>query len=396
MHEVDFQRKVVFEFQTLPSLLAQQGHNVYVVDYQDRWQKLHPLDLGTLKTVEMRTQRVYAPITLIQPGVIKIPVISRESAFITHYYAIKRAIEEYKIDVIILYSVPTNGLQTIYLARKYRIPVVFRSIDVLHHLVSNPILSKITYLLEKIVYRNVDLTLAICPELGKYVIDMGALKSKVKLLPLGIDTDIYKPNIDTKELREKWVLVDSNKIIMFVGTLPKFSGLDVYLHQFLEIVKQVPEVKLMIVGDGVHRSELENITKELGLSKSVIFTGLQPYETMPQYINLADICLNSFGATGATVSIFPTKVMQYLACGKPVIAYSLPGLKSMLQGSAQGVVYANSPDEMISKTAFLLKSDAVRQWLGGRAVNYVKTTHSYDKIIQQLEIELNEVVRGKL
>lgn len=384
IHEINWVTKVVYELQVLSELLSLRGHNVYAIDYE----------YGNLHTKYRTVARAYerASVNLISPPSVKVPMLSRLSAFFSHYYAIEKTIRDKKIDMIILYSVPTNGLQTLYLAHKYRVPVIFRSIDVLHKLVSNPLLSRITYLLEKKIYHEVDLILTICPELSKYVVSMGANSNRVKVLPLGVDMNEYKPDADNVELRRKWGLSKTDKVIMFVGTLPRFSGLDRYLHQFRMIVRAVPEAKLVIVGDGIQRQELAKIVLELGLSKNVVFTGLQPYETMPQYINMSDICVNTFGVNGATTSIFPTKMIQYLACGKPVIAYPLLGIKSMIDGEEQGVVYAKDPDWMTNKTVQVLKSEKYRERLSDNAVDYVKARHDYDRIMEQVEREIEKLI----
>ena len=180
IHEIDWQRKVVFELHSLSELLSLSGHNVYAIDYESMWEK----DSIISKRTEMNVARAYpnAKVRLIRPSFIKIPIISRISAFITHYFAIRKVIKEKQIDAIILYSVPTNGLQTLCLAKRFNVPIIFRSIDNLHKLVSNPILSKITYLMEKIVYPRVNLVLTISPQLSEYVQKLGV--SNVKILPL--------------------------------------------------------------------------------------------------------------------------------------------------------------------------------------------------------------------
>ena len=398
IHEVDWLNNVVFEIHNLSEALSLLDHQVYAIDYQSNWVRNSPVDFASLKTKEIKdVARAYpgARVSLIRPGFIKIPGLSRLSVAFTHYREIKKTIKEKNIDVIVLYSVPTNGLQTIHLARKFNIPVVFRSIDILHQLVPYPALRFPTRLLEREVYSRVHMILTITPKLSRYVIDMGAEEDKVKLLLIPVDTDLFHPSPDSAEIRHKWGLDENDQVIVFIGTLFEFSGLDGFIHKFPQIVEQVPEVRLLIVGDGPQRPKLEGIITELGLQKRIIIIGFQPYQAMPQYMNLAAICINPFHITEATRDIFPSKIVQYLACGKAVVATPLPGIIAVIPGDQQGLVYANSGNEMAKEVVYLLKSPEHRQQLGYAGLNYVKQVHSHKVIAHQLEARLEEVIKER-
>ena len=294
-----------------------------------------------------------------------------------------------------LYSVPTNGLQTIHLAKKFNIPVVFRSIDILNMLMTYPALRPVTRYLEEKVYSKADMILTLTPTLSRYVIDMGANKNKVKLLPMPVDTDLFRPSSDTAEVRQKWGLSEQDQIIVFIGTLFEFSGLDTFINHFPQVVNEIPKAKLLIVGDGPQRPKLEAIIAELDLAKKVTITGFQPYHLMPKYINLATLCINTFLTTDVTRDIFPGKIVQYLACGKVVVATPLPGMIAVTPGEEQGAVFSNSAGDMVTEIISLLKSTARRQQLGKAGLNYVTQVHSRDKIVYQLEASIEEVIKEK-
>ena len=398
VHEVDWIKKVVFDIHFLAEGLSLLGHQVFAIDYEDVWSRDGFFNLGSLRTKEVDgISRAFAEasVCLRRPGFIKIPGISRVSAAFTHYFDTQKTIREKDIDAIVLYSVPTNGLQTVRLARKFSIPVVFRSIDILNQLAPYPALRPVTKFLEKQVYSKVDMILTLTPKLSSYVIDLGAEEAKVRLLPMPVDIGLFHPSLDSSEVRQKWALSKKDQTIVFIGTLFEFSGLDLFIRQFREVLEHVPEAKLLIVGDGPQRSKLEGIITELGLKEQVIITGFQPYETMPKYINLATICLNPFLITGATRDIFPGKIVQYLACAKAVIATPLPGLVAVTPGEDQGLEYANSADELVLKVIQLLKSPEYRERLGNNGLNYVKQVHSHKRIACQFEARLKEAISGK-
>jgi glycosyltransferase involved in cell wall biosynthesis len=398
IHEVDWRKKVVFEIHNLAEILSVRGHKVYAIDYEDTWWKNGFFDLGSLKTTKFDgISRAVAgsTVSLIHPGFIKIPGLSRLTGSFNQYREIKKTIKEKHIDVIMLYSVPTNGLQAVHLAKKFGIPVVFRSIDMLYRLVRYPMLRPVTRCIEKKVYAQADEILAITPNHSRYVIGLGAAKEKVKLLPMPIDTTLFHPNIDASEVGRKWGLTENDKIIVFIGTLFDFSGLDGFIREFPRIVKKAPAVKLLIVGDGPQRKKLEQIIAELKLKSHITITGFEPYQTMPQYINLATLCINPFLNAKETRDIFPGKIIQYIACGKVAVVTPLLGIKSLILDESTGVVYADTAADMADKVVGLLASDKQRQKLEQAGIDYIRQVHDQQKIGQQLEAELLKIVNRK-
>lgn len=398
IHEVDWLDKVVFDIHTLAEGLSLRGHRIYAIDYPDKWKRKHAFDLAQFKMREsIGVSRAFpgSSVDVFHPGFIKIAGLSRLSAFFTHCCAIRKIIKEKAIDAIVLYSVPTNGLQAACLARQFKIPLVFRSIDILNQLVRYPALRRLTRFLERQVYSRSDKLLTLTPSLTKYVADLGAAESKVELLLMPVDISLFHPLDDVSEMRRKWNISENDKVVLFIGTLFDFSGLDAFLRQFPDVMKRIPEARLLIVGDGPQRSKLEGIITETNLRERVTITGFQPYNTMPQYINLSAVCMNSFLLTGATRDIFPGKIVQYLACGKPVLATPLAGMKAVIPGEDQGVVYSDGIDDLGEKTVSLLQSAERRERLGRQGLAYVKQRHTYDTIAQQLEAALQKLTSKK-
>ncbi len=395
VHEVDWLKKVVFEIHELAESLSKLGHNVYAIDFEDSWRRKGNLDFGSLKTIEFRgVHRVYddAAVTLRRPGFIKLPILDRVSAAFTHYYEIDRVVREKKIDVIVLYSAPTNGLQTIKIAKNHKIPVIFRSVDILHMLVPIKVLRPLTFYIEKLVYRNVDKILAITPTLAEYVIDNGADLEIVDLLLIGVNIDNFRQDLDVSALKEQLGITERDRVIIFIGTFFEFSGLDRYIDQFPAILQAVPEAKLLLVGGGHIFEKIKNQVDKLGLNDKIILTDFQPYNLMPLYINLASICINPFLINNTTRDIIPGKIYQYIACGKPVIATPLDGLKSLIPDENSGVVYSDIKD-FGQNTIILLKNSGYAKCIGNNGYHYCLKNNDQLVVTHKLETFLLGIVR---
>lgn len=352
VHETEYIKKVIFEFQIIPEILASRGHNVYMVDYPMDWDKKGIFDLGSLKTqylTNIRRANKEKGITLIRPGVIKIPVVSRLIATISYFFVIRDAIKKYKIDKIVLYSAPTNGIQTLFWAKKYKIPVHFRLLDVLHQLVPSKLLSLPTYFIEKYIYKRVDEITAITPMLTEYAIKMGGNAKTTTYLPSGSDLDLFYPEAKDEELLKKYNIKKNDQVILFAGTLYDFSGLDVLIKYLAENKSIATNMKFLIVGHGQQSAFLEKLIKESNLGEKIILTGFIDYAKLAKYINLADICINPFRINKVTNIIFPGKIYQYMACEKPVIATRLEGVMGIFpdDGGKNNIFYfdLNNPKE---------------------------------------------------
>ena len=394
VHEVDWLKKVVFDIHSLAECLSMRGHRVFAIDYENTWQRDNTLDLGSLKAKQFDSiSRAIkgSSVSLTHPGFIKIPGLSRLSAALTSYREIRNLIIREKIDAIILYSVPTTGFQTLSIAKKHGVPVLFRSIDVLNQLVPVSALRPVTRLMEKKVYASVDRILSLTPGMTKYVTSLGADEKKVRLLLMPVDIGIFTPEVSSDRVRHKWRIADEDRVILFMGTLFDFSGLDVFIPRFAEIAEKIPGAKLLIVGDGPQRPELDGLISRLGMNDRVIITGFEPYETMPEYINLASVCINTFAITKATRDIFPGKTVQFLACGKPLVATRLPGMVAVIPGEEQGVIYSDSPQDVAADVIDLLGSAEKLQKMGEAGLRYTRRVHSYESITTQLEGFIKEV-----
>ena len=93
IHETEYLEKVIYEYQIIPELLSTYGHNIYVIDYPSAWKKKNILDFGSLRTaylLDVKKANKKKGITLIRPGIIKIPVISRLVAFFLYIFLIPK------------------------------------------------------------------------------------------------------------------------------------------------------------------------------------------------------------------------------------------------------------------------------------------------------------------
>jgi glycosyltransferase involved in cell wall biosynthesis len=346
VHEVSYLSKIIYEFQILPEFLSMLGHEVTSVDYDDAWQSANG-DRATLRTsVHKDVHRAYprASVTVRRPGMIRAPVLSRISGAAAAGVEVVRTIRRERPDIVLLYGLPTVGVQSILAARACGVPIAFRSIDVTHELVPYPSLVPLTRILERIVFNQVDLNIALTPHLKSYILGYGVPESRIRLLPSGVDAEMFSPGERNPNLLRAWGISSEDRVVLFMGTIYRFSGLDRVIRDFPVLLSRVPQAKLLILGVGEDEARLKEIAARAGVGGNVIFAGMQPYAALPDAIRSADVCINPFELNGVTRNILPTKLFQYMACSRPVLATPLPGSLPFLPGEQQGIVYSGLDD----------------------------------------------------
>jgi len=223
---------------------------------------------------------------------------------------------------------------------------------------------------------------------------MKAKPENVDLLFCGVDLSKFNPNIKSEQLRKVLGFSKNDQIILFMGTLYDFSGLDSYLKQFSMVLAKVPNARLLIVGGGPQFNQLKKLTIDLGLSEKVTFTGFRPFELMPQFIRLADVCIMPFKINATTQDIIPLKTLQYLACGKPVLSTPLPGMTVQLKSPQHGLIYAPIV-EFASNTVLLLNDRNLAQHLSENAYKYIVEYHNEINLARKLEQVLYREIKKK-
>jgi len=377
VHEVNYLSKTIYEFQILPEILSLLGHSVTVVDYNDSWRtERNGSGVVSPRQVYPAIHRAYdrARISLYRPSMIRLPGLSRISGAINSGMEVASLLQHSKFDAVLLYGLPTVGIQTLLAARAHGVPVAFRAIDVTHELVP-PSLSLPTKMLESIVFNHADLNIALTPLLRKYIQAYQVPDEKMRLLPSGVDTEMFSPGPKTE---------NEGPIVLFMGTIYRFSGLDRVIRGWKKLLAAHPRARLLIVGAGEDQARLENMKAE-----NVIFTGMQPYSRLPEFIRSSDVCINPFELNPVTEKILPTKLFQYLGCGKPVVATKLPGTMTFLLGEEDGVVYTRTEDTVDTLIQLLSDNDR-RIRLSERGVAAARR-YDWTEIARQMASWLKEL-----
>jgi len=394
IHEIDWLKKVIYEPHHLAELFSMKGHKVFVIDCREPDTK-NLIDGFHTSTIT-NFNRVYknASITVIRLPSLLIKGLNRATYFLACQRIIKKIVQKNKIDIIWLYGVASNGIQSVKVAKEFNLPIIQRQLDVSHEFVKIPFLKQLTKKYEKFVTSNVSKVLCSAPQLINYAIEMGAKEKNVEYFPLGFDPQVFKPMVKDLQLAHDLGISDNDKVILFVGTIYEFSGLENIIQKFENVKDQIKGIKFLIVGGGPNFEKIKSLVNKKKLSSDVILTNFKPQHEIPKFISLADICVNSFEINKITDRIIPIKIFEYLACGKPVLSTPLKGTMDLLPKEDFGIIYSPS-DSFVESLSDLLTNTEKLEELGNKGLDYVIKNHDWDILADSLLKKFENLVDSK-
>ena len=390
VHEVSYLKKVVYDYQHLSEGLAARGHRVTVIDYDSDG------DGQYAQHVCSRTGQ--GAVLLEHVPYRNWPVLKYFFGRINYQKMLKQKLQRQEIDVVFLYSVFINGTNTIKLCRQYGIPVVYRLIDIYHKIRKNYLITLPLYLGERFIYQHADAICVLCDNLTDYVKRLTNKQHQpIEVIPHAVDTTQFRPLPRDSELAELYGIQNEDRVIIFIGTLFDFSGLDILLPYFHMLQEAIPTVKLLIVGDGELGGTLKEFVRVHHLERQILLTGFRPYEEVPRFLSLADVALNPFMLNPITYDIIPGKILQYLACAKPTLCSPMPNVQHSFPEFVSGMRYADieQPEKFINMLTEMLQNIQLLDELSQNAVRFIQKHFTLEKQLASVEQLLFKVCQQK-
>ena len=375
----------------LAEMLSLRGHQIRAIDYEILWRTQGTRELYSRQEIFAGVSKIHeeAEVTVVRPGIIKLPMLHYVSLAVSFRRAIDRQIHEFAPDVVVGLGIASYLASRA--AERHGLPCIHYWIDVSHRLIPCKLLRPLGWLIERQTEKRVDRVLAINDKLADYAKKLGAAPERTQVLRAGID--IRRFNLETSGdiVRHQYGIEATDFVLLFMGWLYNFSGLKEVALELARVKK--PYLKLLIVGEGDAYDQLQRIGEQHDLQDRVILTGKKPYQDMPGFIAASDVCLLPACPDEKIMQdIVPIKMYEYMAMRKPVIATRLPGVMKEF-GVDNGVIYVDRPEDVVGNAIELVRNGALND-LGGKARRFVER-NSWDNITDEFESILHNVIREK-
>jgi len=180
----------------------------------------------------------------------------------------------------------------------------------------------------------------------------GASQERITVIPCGVNLDLFKP-VD-KEIARRELGLDHQKAILFVGRIDPLKGLEQLLTAMTYMEGEKPPLLMIVGGDGHSRmqvQELKRLAEELNARDRVKFVGAVAQSQLPLFYSAADVC-----AIPSYYESFGMVALESLACGTPVVANNVGGMKNIIRSNEMGrIIGDNSPQSLASEIAELIR-----------------------------------------
>ena len=226
-------------------------------------------------------------------------------------------------------------------------------------------------LLDRWLFRSATHIFAVSSFLKRQLVDeFGVDERRITITPNAADPAVFDP----ATVGVPGDALPQGPIIGFVGGFYPWHGVDLLLDAFLRIVERHPQARLVLIGDGPMRQELQDRVSRLGLSGQVLMPGKVAHSKLAPYVNRFDIGVmpdsNLYGS--------PMKIFEYMSMAVPVVVPDYDPLTDVVDDGVQGRVFKRRDVAHLSACLDQLLGDApARRQMGERARQAVVDTHNW-------------------
>jgi len=313
------------------------------------WETFHVTSakhLGANAAVETVDGLTFYRSAMPQGLLAKLPVLNQWSIVQTLAQRLDEIIPQIKPDILHAHSPALNGLAALKMADKYKLPLVYEcrafwedaAVD--HGTTQEGSLRyRLTKALETHVFKKADAVTTICDGLRNDIISRGVAAEKVTVIPNAVDIDkfAFGETADPGLIME--LGLDGKVVLGFIGSFYAYEGLLLLLDALPAIIRDQPNVRLLLVGGGPQQQQISEKIAALNLQDYVVLTGRVPHDQVQRYYNLVDIFVYPRLSMRLTDLVTPLKPLEAMAQGRLLVASDVGGHHELIRDRETGYLF---------------------------------------------------------
>ncbi len=198
----------------------------------------------------------------------------------------------------------------------YNVQEIYPDIAINLGALKNPLLIRVMFGLERFVYRRSRTITVISPRMRERLLEKGVPPAKVVVIPNFVDVDDLVPRPKDNPFSREFHVHDKF-VLSYAGNLGPAQGLECFIDA-ADLLRDLPNVRLMLIGDGMLAKDLRASAEARGLSNLVVVPH-QAYSRVPDIYGASDVCVVAQAMATASDAI-PSKVYRIMACERPIVA----------------------------------------------------------------------------
>ena len=237
--------------------------------------------------------------------------------------------------------------------------------------------------IESLNLRAADLLVVVSQPIKDQVVALGVEADRVLVNPNGVDTERYRPDVNGLEVRARYGL--GNTIVVgFIGTFGPWHGAEVLAQAYVKLRTANPkiaeQIRLLMIGTGATLNEVRRVLSEGGALDSTVFTGLVPQEDGPRHLAACDVLVSPHVPNPDGTPFFgsPTKLFEYMAMGKAIVASRLDQIGDVLEHDKTAVLVPPGDAGALAAAIARVAGDRpLRECLGANARRAAVERHTW-------------------
>lgn len=217
--------------------------------------------------------------------------------------------------------------------------------------------------------------------------------AKISTVENGVETDVFRLDPAAAEVRKQLHLED-RFLICYIGTMGNAHGLETLIAAAEELQTALPSTMFLLIGEGAEKDRIAKLAAQRGL-QNIKFLDQQPRERIPAYVSAADLCLVMLRKSELFKTVIPTKLLEYMACERPVIVAVDGQARQIVETAHAGVFVEPENSKALVKAILDLAGESERRrQMGASGRAYIvnqfsreKTARDYITVLQALLLE---------
>ncbi|MFZ0686525.1 MAG: glycosyltransferase family 4 protein [Terriglobales bacterium] len=244
------------------------------------------------------------------------------------------------------------------------------------------------------LYRRADRIVVVSPAFkDRLMRDWNIRAEKICVVENGVETDLFRLEPAATELR-KQLKLEQRFLVCYIGTMGNAHGLETLIAAAEELRTKLPRAMFLLIGEGAEKEEVVRLAAARGLD-NIQFLGQQPRERIPAYISAADVCVVMLRKSELFKTVIPTKLLEYMACERPVIVAVDGQARQIVEAAGAGVfVEPENSSALAQAIVDLVAEPERRRQMGASGRRYIvnrlsreKTARDYITVLQSLNGE---------